>query len=49
MRFVRSLVKALSHYTEVCFNSFRWKRSFEIRDTESCVEIKCFESRRKEF
>ena len=50
VRFVRPLLKALSHYMEV-FLIFRLdvKEIPETSDSESCVAMKSFESRRKEF
>ena len=47
--FVRPLVKALSHYTEVFLKArLGGKEILETSEGESCVAMKSFESRRKE-
>jgi len=50
VRFVRPFVNTLSHYREVIFNvRLDGKDVSEISATESCAEMKSFESRRVEF
>lgn len=49
MRFVRLLVKAYHIIKKYVLHFFGGKEVSEVRDTESCVEMKCFESRRMEF
>jgi hypothetical protein len=50
MRFVRPLVNTFSHYTEIFVNvRLDGKEFSEVSATESCAEMKSFESRRKEL